>query len=141
MRVSELMTPNPTCCTPETSLQEAAAMMVRINCGSIPVVENEKNRHPVGIVTDRDIVCRAVAEGKNPLQMKVKDCYTTPVESISEDADAEEVTAQMEQSRVRRMLVVDENGRCCGIVAQADLATKFTDKETADVVRKVSQPV
>lgn len=140
MRVSDIMTPNPTCCTLESSLEEAAQMMIRNDCGAIPVVEDDSSHKPVGIITDRDIVVRAVAEGKNTQNLKVKDCCTQPVETVSEHAEVEDATATMEQSRVRRMLVVNADGRCCGILSQADIATKYTDAETVDVVRRVSQP-
>lgn len=141
MQVSDIMTPNPTCCHPETTLEEVAQMMVRNNCGAIPVVEAGDSRKPVGIVTDRDIVVRAVAEGKDPLKLKAKDCCSEGAATISELASVEDATTLMEQDRIRRILVTNGDGRCCGILAQADIATKFTEQETADVVRKVSQPV
>ena len=69
MQVKEVMTPDPACCVPETGLQEVAKMMVDHDCGEIPVIENKESRLPIGVITDRDIVCRTVALGTNPLDM------------------------------------------------------------------------
>src|SRR5688500_15966494 len=76
MRVRDIMSKNVACCSPETSLPEVARMMVDNDCGEIPVVT--VSRVPIGVVTDRDITCRTVAEGKNPLLMEAGDCMTTP---------------------------------------------------------------
>jgi CBS domain-containing protein len=139
MKVREIMTVDPACCTPETSLREAAKMMVDNDCGCLPVVEDEKSMKPVGTITDRDICCRTVAEGKNPLEMKAGDCMSSPVVTISEDADVGDCCRVMEEKQVRRVPVVDERGSCCGIVAQADIAHHASDRRTGDVVREVSQ--
>ena len=80
MQVKDVMTANPACCTPNNALPEVARMMVDNDCGEIPVVENQEKKIPVGVITDRDIVCRAVANDKNPLELKVKDCMTKPID-------------------------------------------------------------
>jgi CBS domain-containing protein len=74
MKAGDIMTPNPACCTPETGLREVAQMLVDHDCGAIPVVSDQQSRRPVGIVTDRDIACRAVAAGKNALELTASDC-------------------------------------------------------------------
>ncbi len=139
MRARELMTRNPTCCTPDTPLREIARMMVNCNCGEIPVVDSKESMRPIGVVTDRDIVCRMVAEDKNPLQFKAADCMSTPCITISQDASVDECCELMERHMIRRIPVVDDQGRCCGIISQADLANKVNEV-AADVLRQVSQP-
>ena len=137
MQVSEIMTPDPTCCSPETSLQEAAKMMADEDCGCLPVVD--ENQKAVGTLTDRDITCRTVAKGKNPLDLTAADCMSSPVISVSKDADIEECCKLMEDNQLRRLLVVDDAGECCGIVAQADIALKAPRQVSGELVKEVSR--
>lgn len=141
MQVKDVMTPDPTCCTADTSLEEVAQMMVDCDCGSIPVVESEDSLRPVGTVTDRDIVIRTIAQGMNPLEMTAADIMSSPVITVTPDTSIEEASRLMGDNQVRRVIVVDENGQCCGMVAQADLALDASSRVTAEVVEKVSQPV
>jgi CBS domain-containing protein len=139
MQARELMTKKPACCTPETSLPEVARMMVEHHCGEIPVVDSKESMRPIGVITDRDITCRSIAEGKNPLNMIAGECMSTPCVTISEDASIEDCCRVMEENLIRRVPVVDSKGRCCGIVSQADIAQTM-DELAAEVVRQVSQP-
>ncbi len=139
MKVNEIMTADPACCTPETSLQDAAKMMADQNCGCLPVVENEDNMKPVGTITDRDICCRSVAEGRNPLEMKAGDCMSTPVVTVDKNATIDECCSIMEEKQVRRLPVVDENGSCCGMIAQADIALSSPQSQSGDLVKEVSK--
>jgi CBS domain-containing protein len=139
MKVSNIMTPSPATCHRGTKLTEVAKLMHQCDCGAIPVVEEGTN-HPVGIITDRDITVRAVAEGRNPLELTAGDCMTTPVESISCKASLDECTDKMENSQVRRMVVVDQDGKICGIVAQADIAMYAPEDEVGELVHDVSTP-
>ena len=139
MKVSDIMTENPTCCTAETGLQEVAQMMVDHDCGCIPVVDSENSKMPVGMITDRDICCRVVAQGKNPLDLTAGDAMTSSVVSVKPETDLEECLNLMEQSQIRRIAVVDDNGAVCGIVAQADVAINAGEHETAEVVQEVSR--
>lgn len=138
MRIAEIMTRNPTCCTPNSGLGTVARMMAECDCGEIPVVDNEQDRRPIGVITDRDIVCRTVARGKNPLELFARDCMTTPAVTITQDATVEDCCRLMEQRQIRRVPVVDQNGRCCGIVAQADLARHLPTQHLVGVVKQVS---
>lgn len=138
--VKDLMTKNPVCCTPETDLKTVAKMMCEHSCGEIPVVENEGNKKTIGVITDRDITCRTVAQGRNPLELKAKDCMSSNPVTVKQNADLQECVRLMEQHKIRRIPVVDDKGLLCGIVAQADIARKVPGK-TAEVVREVSQPV
>ncbi len=140
MQVKELMTGDVACCTRDTNLQEVAQKMVECDCGAIPVVESEESRKLVGIITDRDIVCRTVAQGKNPLEMTAGDCMTGSCTTVTPDTDVEECCHVLEEKQIRRVPVVDESGGCCGMVAQADIARRAGEHETAEVVQRVSQP-
>jgi CBS domain-containing protein len=139
-RVKDVMTPNPACCVPGTPLQDVAVMLLENDCGAIPVVESKDTGRPVGVVTDRDIALRAVAAGKNANELRAVDCMTTPCKTVSQDMSLEECVAMMEGNKVRRMVVVDDSGAVCGIVAQADLALKADEEKVAEVVRTVSEP-
>ena len=137
MKVQEIMTRDPACCAPETPLEEVARLMVEHDCGCIPVLDEEKK--PIGVITDRDICCRAVAQGKNPLELKASDCMTDQCIVVTPDTSVDDCCATLEKNQIRRAVVVDDAGRCCGIVAQADLAER-TDDLVKEVVRSVSRP-
>jgi len=139
MNVSEIMTKDPACCTPDTGLQEVAQMMVDSDCGCIPVVDSEDSKMPVGMITDRDITCRVVAKGQNPLDLTAQDAMTTTVVSVTPDTSIEDCCDLMEESQIRRVAVVDENGACCGIIAQADIAANLSGNKTGEVVQEVSK--
>ena len=139
MKVQEIMTKSPTFCTRDTGLQAAARMMCDSDCGELPVVDGQKTMKPIGVITDRDITCRAVAQGKNPLELKVSDCMSSPAITVTPETDVDECCELLEQHQIRRVPVVDKNGRCCGIVAQADIARRLAPQKTAEVVREVSQ--
>lgn len=136
MDVRDIMTADPACCDAGTGLQEVARMMLDNDCGAIPVVEGGK---PVGIVSDRDIAIRAVAEGQNPLDMSAGDVMTSPVETVTEDTGIEDLFDLMEDRQIRRVVVVDADGAVCGIVAQADIA-EYAGDEIAEVVQEISEP-
>ena len=140
MQVKEIMTSNPFCCTADTSLEDVAKAMVEHDCGEIPIVRSSKDRTLVGVVTDRDIVCRLVAQGINPVDESAESCMSTPVVSVRETTPVEECARIMEDSQIRRVPVVNGGGMCCGIVSQADIAKNASRKITADLVKDVSQP-
>jgi CBS domain-containing protein len=134
------MTSNPTCCDAKTNLRDVASMMKECDCGLIPVVENEQTKKPVGTITDRDIAIRVVAEGRNPLELTAGDCMTSPCITIQADASLQDCINVMQENQIRRIVVVDTNGRCAGIIAQADIARKLNAKTTAEVVGQISEP-
>jgi CBS domain-containing protein len=140
MRVKDIMTANIAYCTPDMSLSDVARLMEEDDCGSIPVLENQKNWKPIGIITDRDITIRTLAHGKNPLKMKVKDIMAPKIITIEKNAFLNDCYRAMVENQIRRIIVIDEDGRCCGIVSQADIATKAPDIDTASVVERISQP-
>ena len=140
MQVKDVMTPEPACCTPDSTLQRVAELMVENDCGEIPVVENAASMKPIGVITDRDITCRTVAKGLNPLTMTVSECMTTPCVTVMPDMSLDECCRIMEENQIRRVPVVDAGGACCGIVALADIAKHAPKRETAEVVKEVSEP-
>jgi CBS domain-containing protein len=124
----------------ETSLEEVPRMMVQCDCGEIPVVERQDLRKIVGVVTDRDIVARAVAKGLNPLALSAAAVLSSPAVTIGEHDDVDEVIRVMETHQIRRVPVVDQNGEICGIVSLADIARHDSRKQTGELVREVSTP-
>jgi CBS domain-containing protein len=139
MKVTDFMTDEPSCCTAETNLRDVAQMMVDYDCGCIPVVDDHNTRMPIGMITDRDITCRVVAQGKNPLDLTAGDAMTSTVVSVTPETALEECLRLMEKSQIRRIAVVDNDGCICGIVSQADVAMSAGDSKTAEVVQRVSQ--
>ena len=113
MTAKDLMTSDPACCTKDTSLQEIARLMAQHDCGTIPVVDS--NKTPVGVVTDRDIVCRAMAAGKNPLELAAGTVMSSPVVTVRDSDSEDAIREQMESHRIRRIPVVDRSGAICGI--------------------------
>jgi len=139
MNVKEVMTADPACCTADTPLQEVAKMMEECDCGCIPVVDNQQNKKPVGMITDRDITIRTVASGKNPLDLTAADAMTTNAVTVTPETSLEDCCNLMEEHQIRRIAVVDKNGACCGMIAQADIAVNADSRKTAEVVQEVSK--
>lgn len=136
MKVKDIMSSNVATCSASTTVSEVAKLMRDNDCGAIPVVEGGKIQ---GIITDRDIVVRGVAEGKNVMDLDARSCMSPNVSSIKEDASLSEVTDLMEKNQIRRIVVTDGNDKITGIVAQADVALHASRKETGDAVQKISK--
>ena len=140
MIVKEVMTADPACCTADTSLKEVAKLMVEHDCGEIPVVDKKDTKKPIGVITDRDIVVRAVAKGNNPLDLTAAQCMTEPCVTVTPEMSIEDCGRVLEQHKIRRVPVVDTAGSVCGIVAVADIALRARENVTTEVVREVSEP-
>jgi CBS domain-containing protein len=139
MKVNEVMSKDPACCTPESGLQEVARLMLDNDCGEIPVVDSKRTMRPVGVLTDRDIVVRCVAEGKNPLEAEAGDIMSSPAVTVMPDTSLDNCIDLMEEHQLRRLPVIDEAGAVCGIVAQADIARHAPHRQTAEVLKEVSR--
>ena len=142
MKARELMTPEPACCTPEQTVMQAAQLMREHDCGCIPVVEDEETNRLVGVVTDRDITCRCTAEGKGP-ETSVREVLSRDPKCCSPDDSVETVERIMAEEQVRRVPVVDDQGCCVGIIAQADVALNeraASDRDVGRVVEQISAP-
>jgi CBS domain-containing protein len=133
----DMMTPDPACCTPNTTLDDVAKLMAATDCGEIPVVD--PSDQIIGVVTDRDIVCRVVAEGKNPIAYTAETCMSHPVVTVRADAPIEEVVATMERHQIRRVPVIDERDSCIGIISQADVSRTGATRRVAELAREVSR--
>lgn len=142
MQVKEIMSRDPQCCTPDDTLRNAARLMADHDCGCLPVVEETERKGVVGVITDRDITVRGVAKGKSP-DSKVNDVMSPSPSCCKADDDIEEVERIMTERQVRRVPVIDSDGRVVGIIAQADLARDnraASDREVGRIVEKISEP-
>lgn len=118
MKVRDIMTENVEIVMPDTSLEDVARLMTETDIGCVPVCQNKAI---LGLITDRDIVIRAIAKGKNPATTRAKDVMSTEIISVSPDTDAHAAADRMSQYQIKRLPVV-ENGQLTGIVALGDLA-------------------
>jgi CBS domain-containing protein len=139
MKVRDIMTRNPACCTPEDTLVDAARLMKINDCGAIPVIEDEENRKPAGIITDRDIVVRGLAADMDPLETTVEDCMTRSLVAVQSDEDVEECVRLMEEHQLRRILVIDNDGSVIGIVVQAQIALNVDSALAGEMVEDISE--
>lgn len=137
MRAQEIMTENPACCTPDDTVERAAKLMADVDCGCLPVVGDLESKEIVGVVTDRDLACRCLGEGKGA-ETQVAEVMSASPSCCTPESDIDEVERIMTERQVRRVPVVDENNCCVGMIAQADLAR--ADRESSrDVRRTVEQ--
>ena len=142
MLCEEIMTTNPKCCVPTDSAVRAAKIMKIEDVGSVPVCSGNDLKRVVGIVTDRDLCREIVAEGRDPNGTTVESCMTLEPVSCRADEDLETALRRMEANQIRRIPVLDSNGRLVGIIAQADIATRVGNpKKTAEVVEEISRPL
>ena len=140
MKVKDIMTSNPVSVTPETPLHLAARMMKQHDVGIIPVVEREGSKQLVGVITDRDIAIRCVAEGHDSSKCPVREAMTSDVQTARADDDVDSVMRLMGKEQVRRIPIVDERGGLVGIVAQADIVREADDENLAEeTVEKISR--
>jgi CBS domain-containing protein len=134
--VRDAMTEDPRSIGQSASVVEAALLMREEDIGSLPITDDEKL---VGMITDRDITTRVVAEAADPKMTSVGDVYSRDLISVEPDKDLEEALQLMARHQVRRLPVV-ENGRLVGIVAQADIALREKEKKTGQLVEAISEP-
>jgi CBS domain-containing protein len=135
MNVKDVMTRDVTACEPSATVKEAAGLMARDDIGPVPVVEDGRL---TGIVTDRDIVIRVVAEGRDPNTTTVGEIATKDIVTVSPDDDLEDALRLLAENQVRRLPAV-EGDRLVGIVAQADIARLGKDSKTGEVVEEISR--
>ena len=136
MKVSEVMTRDVQTVRPDQSAREAASFMLSADAGSIPVTEGERL---IGMITDRDIAVRGVAKGHGP-DTPVRELMSSGVICARTDDNVDEIAAKMSEAQVRRLPVIDEQDRLCGIVSLGDLSRE-TEGETAhEALEGVSQP-
>lgn len=137
MKIAEIMTRNVEIASPEDPIQKAAMTMAKIDAGILPVGEGDRL---VGMLSDRDLAVRAVAEGRDPASTKVRDVMTAEVRYCFEDEDANHVANNMADLKVRRLPVVDRNKRLVGIVSLGDLAIEHEPGKVGKALGGISEP-
>jgi CBS domain-containing protein len=136
----DIMTEDVVCCTPEDTVFEAARLMKTEDIGPVLVVDNQQSKTLVGIVTDRDLVLKVVAERHDPQNTRVGDVMSKKLVTCYADDDVETAMKAMARYQLRRIPVIEENMRLVGIISQADVATRVdAPEETAEVVKEISQ--
>ena len=136
--VKDIMTSNPACCTPDQTLEVAAQLMVDFDCGEIPVVTDLETGFPIGVITDRDIICRAIAKGLNARETTVAKCMSTPLVVLTPEDSIAKCSRILEENQIRRAPVIDPNGACIGIISLADIALHVARAESGEILREVS---
>jgi CBS domain-containing protein len=134
--IREVMSSNPCTIDADKPVSYAAKMMRDEDVGLAPIVEGDRL---VGTLTDRDIAIRVVAEGRDPDSTAVKDVASTDVVTVDPEQDLDAALSLMAEHQVRRLPVVEEDGRVVGVVAQADVARQSDDRKTGEVVERISQ--
>ena len=134
--IRDLMTSNPCSIDADKPVAYAAKMMRDEDVGLAPIVEGDKL---IGTLTDRDIAIRVVAEGKDPQSTTVREVATTTLVTVDPDQDLDEALRLMAKNQVRRLPVVEEDGKLAGVVAQADVAQHASDERTGEVVEEISK--
>ena len=140
MKVRDAMTPDPICCLATDSAQKAAGILCKQNVGSIPVVTDHESRKLIGIITDRDLCCSVLAEGLDAQTTAIEKFVSPNPVACREGANLDDCEQLMQEHQVRRIPIVDGNGRVIGIVSQADLALKDKPEKVAKTVAAVSKP-
>lgn len=136
----DVMTPDPVACEPTDRSRSVARLMKQHDVGAIPVVDSRASKRLVGIVTDRDIVVKVVAEGRQVDEATVSEAMTSNPASCRDEDDVDQALALMAERQVRRMPVVDGSGRLVGIISQADVATRVNrDQRTGELVEAISE--
>jgi CBS domain-containing protein len=135
-KVRDVMTGRPFTVSPDTLISEVAEVMEREDIGSVPVLEGDQL---AGMITDRDIVVRAIAKGKDPRGMPVREAWTREVLAVREDDDLSDAMKAMASYQVRRMPVVDDDNRLVGVIAQADVALEAKEKAIGEMVEEISK--
>jgi CBS domain-containing protein len=138
MHVSDIMSRDVKIVSPEDTLEQAAKLMAKLDIGILPVGENDRL---VGMISDRDIVVRAVAAGKSPKQTKLRGVMTPEIKFVYEDESVEDVARNMSRLQVRRLPVLSRAKRLVGIVSLCDLAIKQDGKQAQHALKDISQPV
>ena len=136
MKVSDVMTRDVRTVRPDQSAREAASFMLQADAGAIPVTEGDRL---IGMITDRDIAVRGIAEGRGP-DTPVRELMTEEIISVRIDDDCDDVASRMSEEQVRRLPVVDENDRLCGIVSLGDLAREGASDTAEEALEGVSEP-
>jgi len=150
MKISDVMTKNPTCCLPSDAAQVAAIIMRDEDTGIVPVVDDEKSRRLIGVVTDRDLCVTVIAdgqtyimaEGRDPTSVRVEEFMTRRLVCCSPDDDLESALELMRENQVRRILIVNGQREVQGIVSMADVVRRgeIASGETRETLKRICEP-
>jgi CBS domain-containing protein len=139
-KCSDIMTEDVVYCLPNDPVSKVAQLMKKEDIGPVLIVDNERDKTLVGIVTDRDLALKVVGEGRDPQDTKVEEVMTRKLVTCRADDDVESAMSAMAQYQLRRIPVVRDNMKLVGIISQADVATRVDEPEkTAEVVKEISQ--
>ena len=136
MIARDLMTRNVECIAPDMPLEEAARRMKRLDVGFLPVCEQDRL---IGTITDRDIVLRVVAEGKDVKQCRAREVLTPSVFWCFEDQSADEIAEYMSKQEIRRVLILDRNKRLAGVISIGDLAKRGDESTAGETIREIAE--
>ena len=139
MKVKEVMSVNPTCCTPNDTAQYVGKMMCDLNVGSVPVVADHQSRSLLGMITDRDLCCRVLALGLDAKSTPIQEFVSYNPAICRDGENVESCERLMQEHQVRRIPVVDKENHIIGIVAQADLALKDKPERVHKTVAEISK--
>lgn len=142
MKVNQIMSIDPACCTREESAERAASIMRLLDVGCVPIIDDEQSNKLIGIVTDRDLCMNVVADGKDPKNITVEECMTDELICCRSDDEVEKVMTLMQKHQIRRIPVVDNEGHIEGIVATADIAlnAETSSEEIEETLKAISEP-
>lgn len=138
MKIRDVMTPHAQCIGPDSTLVDAARQMRELDVGSLPICENDRL---AGIVTDRDLVLRGIAEGRDPGSMRIRELMSPGIIYIFEDQEIEEAARLMEVKQIRRLPVLNRDKRLVGIVSLGDMAVEGGMVISGEALKEISQPV
>jgi CBS domain-containing protein len=136
MQARDLMTTNVECIDPGMGVQDAARRMKSLDVGFLPVCEQDRL---IGTLTDRDIVLRAVAEGKDIKSVRARDIMTTEVFWCYDDQSSEEIAEYLAEKEIRRVLILDHNKRLVGVISIGDLAKGGEEEKTGQAIREIAE--
>jgi CBS domain-containing protein len=138
-QVQDVMSKNPVCCTADQTAQDVAKTLRDQKIGSVPVVADQQSRRLEGVVTDRDLCCTVIADGKDPKSTKVSDSMTrNPVACKAQDS-LEDCLKLMQQHKIRRLPIVDDQKRVIGIIAQADVSVAADPEKVQKTLAEISK--
>lgn len=140
MKVREIMHTDPVCCVPTDNVQHVAQLLRDHDVGSLPVVDDRQSRKLIGMITDRDICCTVVADGLDPKSTKIASYVSGELVTCRDGENLDQCERAMQTHKIRRIPVVDGQGRCIGIVSQADLALNDKPDKVSKTVTEISKP-
>lgn len=140
MKVREVKTANPLCCLATDTAQKVAQTLRKKHIGSLPVIRDQSSLQLIGMITDRDLCCSVIADGLDPKSTTIENFISTDLVTCRDDDGLDQCERAMQEHQLRRIPVVDDQGRCIGIVSQADLALKGPPDKVSRTVAEISKP-